>query len=793
MRMSAHIENAATNVTPYWPLQTFIAANPLQGLENLSFEEAVELGADLFHGRGYPSLEAARRALTEGRIDKAVLQEVAERHGRPELATRLETGGEGPNGGADPQHSKVNRLLIKWLAAFLDEGQAAWPMPGRDKGFWRAFKALAPHDPQIPDGAEVAELPDDALEALLALMGEVREEEREAEITRHLVALPGWSSYVKWRARHKDHAWQKVAPIAVADYLAVRLALTRQFAEPAPALAANGSVAPEGAVWLEAWEETYRRSLLGDLERNANTTAEAEAPEAQLIFCIDVRSEVFRRHLERIGPYETLGFAGFFGIPIAFKAYGDEAPIASCPVLLEPGHTVADAPACGHEHEGHKHLHGKSTVKGAKSLVAQLKESVGTPFAFVEAAGGLFGLAMAGRTLKPTLFGRLVDKLRGAVVPAAKLAPQIDLTETAESGFSPAERVFYAEASLSIMGLTKGFAPLVALCGHGGETVNNPFKAGLDCGACGGNAGGPNARIMAAILNEPEVRAGLAERGIHVPEETVFLAAEHNTTTDELTLFDTETARQKHPEVFARLLRDLEKTRAAATAERCRRFTGVGPDSVASAAERAADWAQVRPEWGLARNAAFIVGHRDLTKGLDLEGRTFLHSYDWQADKEGKALEVILTAPMVVAEWINTQYYFSTVDNVAYGAGSKITHNVVGTFGVMQGNASDLMTGLPLQSVMSSDERAYHEPLRLMTVVKAPLARVEGIVSRNTILQTLFGNGWVALTVFDPETGQWLRRTRNGTWKPAFEDAPAETEETAGEASGAAARSAIAV
>ncbi|OAB57165.1 hypothetical protein AY599_25230 [Leptolyngbya valderiana BDU 20041] len=792
-RISAHIENAAAHLTPYWPLQTFIAANPLQGLEHLSFEEAVELGADLFRGRGYPSVEMARAALADGRIDRAVLTEVAGRHGRPELVERLTQGqAEAAAVGEAGEASRVNPLTIKWLAAFLDEGQAAWPMPGREKGLWRAFKALALHDPTIPQRRRLASLPEQPLAALVELLCDVPEEERESRLTAHLVALPGWSSYVKWRAGQSAHPWQKAAPITLADYLAVRVALAWLLDEPAPSLTAEGTAAPDGAVWLEAWEESYRRRLLDELQRASDAgSASAAPPSAQLVFCIDVRSEVFRRHLERIGPYDTLGFAGFFGIPIAYRSFGEREAIASCPVLLSPAHTVREVPACDHEAAGQAHLHGRRHIEGAKTLVQQLKESVATPFAFVEAAGGLFGLAMAGRTLQPGRFGRLLARLREAVSPRARLAPQIELLAAegdpeAATGFSAAERVFYAEAALSIMGLTRGIAPLVVLAGHGGATVNNPFASGLDCGACGGNRGGPNARTMATILNDPQVRAGLAERGIEIPEATLFLAAEHNTTTDAVEIFDADAGAARHPEAFARLVRDLEKARSAAAAERCRRLTGAEGDSVAAVAERAADWAQVRPEWALAKNAAFIVGHRDLTRSLDLQARGFLHSYDWRADAEGKALEVILTAPMVVAEWINTQYYFSTVDPVVYGAGSKITHNVVGTFGVMQGNASDLMTGLPLQSVMAADDVPYHEPLRLMTVVQAPVARVEEIVRRNTVLQTLFGNGWVALTVLDPETGEMLRRSRTGAWRPALGESAAPT--SAGEPSGAGAQ-----
>jgi uncharacterized protein YbcC (UPF0753/DUF2309 family) len=319
-----------------------------------------------------------------------------------------------------------------------------------------------------------------------------------------------------------------------------------------------------------------------------------------------------------------------------------------------------------------------------------------------------------------------------------------------------------------MMGLIDNFAPLVVLCGHGSETINNPYAAGLDCGACGGNHGGPNARIMATIYNDLGVREGLRERGIIIPDDTRFLAAEHNTTTDEINLYEDAEAAVSHQDAIARLQTDLDTVRENTCLERYRKLGVVTADKQRARVgtlQRSQDWAQVRPEWGLAGNAGFIVGPRTLTQPLNLDGRCFLHSYDWKIDADGKALEIILTAPLVVAEWINTQYYFSTVDNNHYGSGSKVTQNVTGKIGVMQGNASDLMTGLPLQSLSLQDGEFYHEPLRLMAVVYAPLSRVAEIIARNTILQHLFDNGWVTLTVIEPTKGNVQRYKPGKIWE----------------------------
>ncbi|MGG5809036.1 DUF2309 domain-containing protein [Falsiroseomonas sp. CW058] len=770
-RLAAQIEIAAGHVTPYWPLRSFIAANPLQGLEEQGFESAARTGAALFGGRTWPAPAMLKAALSDGRIDSTVLADAAARAGVPQAArpAALEVPAQ-PAG--DPPPSAVNRVMIRWLAAFLDEGQAAWPMPGRDRGFWRAFRDVARHDRDIPRRGDLQSLPDDALKAVQALLEGVAERERTVLLTRHLAALAGWAGHVKWRAGEGAHPWAKAAPVTMADFLAVRLFLARQFAE-APSAPPAPAAPDAAAIWLEAWEETWRGRLTRALA--TRVPAPAPAPAAQLVFCIDVRSEVLRRHLEATGPWATLGFAGFFGAPVAVQPFGEDRAHASCPVLLRPKHTIPEVAAPGEEAAGAARLAGLARLKGAKAGLRALKESVAGAFGFVEATGAAFGAAMVARTVAPAGFGRTVARLADRAAPAARTTHRIALAcddATGEAtGLSPAEQAFFAEGALRIMGLTEGFAKLVLLCGHGGRATNNPFAAGLDCGACGGNPGGPNARIMAAVLNDAGVRATLAGRGIAIPAETVFLAAEHNTTTDALAIAD-EAPAAPHAAVLARLKADLATARRAAAAERLARMApGTTADPVAAVEARAADWAEVRPEWALARNAGFIVADRGFTRGLDLEGRCFLHSYDWRADATGSSLEVILTAPMVVAEWINTQYYFSTVDNGVFGAGSKVTHNVVGGFGVMQGNASDLMTGLPLQSVAAAEGVPYHEPLRLMTVVQAPLLRVEEVIARHAILRTLFDNGWVALMVADPETGRFLRRGRDGSWTAVAEAA----------------------
>ena len=315
------------------------------------------------------------------------------------------------------------------------------------------------------------------------------------------------------------------------------------------------------------------------------------------------------------------------------------------------------------------------------------------------------------------------------------------------------EKGEYAATAFELMGFEE-FSRLVVFTGHASETANNPYDSSLDCGACAGNPGGPNARVLAAICNDPDVTTALRERGFDIPDDTVFLAGRHNTTTDEIKLYGD--VPESHADDLNQLRADLAAARENAAAERAESMvsgSGAGADGSTGVREterRAADWAETRPEWGLAGNAGFIVGPRELTSDLDLDGRAYLHSYDWSTDPDGDALEAILTGPMVVTQWINAQYYFSTVDNSVYGSGSKVTHNPVGNVGVYQGNGGDLMTGLPLQSLMAAADEPYHQPLRLSTVVHAPVERVTDVLADHGELTELLDNDWLSLTVVDP-------------------------------------------
>ncbi|MDQ6735790.1 MAG: DUF2309 domain-containing protein, partial [Nitrospirota bacterium] len=336
------------------------------------------------------------------------------------------------------------------------------------------------------------------------------------------------------------------------------------------------------------------------------------------------------------------------------------------------------------------------------------------------------------------------------------------------AGFTLDEQVVTVETAIRMMGLVRNFARVVLFCAHGSTSENNPFESALDCGACGGNEGKPNARVLAMIANNPKVREQLAKSGLDIPSDTHFLAGQVDTTTDDVHLFDLEDVPATHRKDVARLLKDLREATELTSQERCTRFPEVKAQLSLSHAqayvrERSADWSQVRPEWGLAGNASFIIGRREVTKGLNLAGRAFQHSYDYREDPTNRLLEVLMTGPQVIAQWINMEHYFSAVDNEVYGSGSKIYHNVVGRIGIMSGPLSDLRLGLARQTVMNG-EAPYHEPMRLLTIIEAPRSNIAKLIGRHEVLQHFYHNEWVHLAVLDPEDGALYRYRPTGAW-----------------------------
>jgi uncharacterized protein YbcC (UPF0753/DUF2309 family) len=255
---------------------------------------------------------------------------------------------------------------------------------------------------------------------------------------------------------------------------------------------------------------------------------------------------------------------------------------------------------------------------------------------------------------------------------------------------------------------------------------------------------------------------------IYIPGDAWFVPALHDTTSDAVALQDLDLLPSSHLVYLDRLREGLTAASRLTAAERLPALeptpAELDPQTAAArAARNALDWSQTRPEWGLSRNAWFVIGRRQFTRDAAFDGRAFLHSYDWRLDPKRRLLETILTGPLVVGQWINMEHYFSAVDNERFGSGSKAYHNVAGRFGVMTGNLSDLRTGLPAQTVLK-DGAPYHDPLRLVAAIEAPFDHARRVVEGVVAVKRLVHNGWIRLLVADPETRQ-AHLYEAGAWR----------------------------
>ena len=799
------IDNACNKIAPLWPLKHFVAVNPFLGFSHRSFAATCATlrrvaGVDMLMPRAF-----YREALATGQIEDCDLEAAIAvtfdrlapgsdaasikrsagsdpvRRGRP--SATVATVAEVLDGLAagDRQASRTAFMIdeiSKWCAAYFDEGQAAWRLPTRALPPYAAWRAAMRFDlnPEMMGlkgfRKAVSAMPDEPRDVILAVVQALGIPERAIEdyLHRALIDIGGWAAYARYRVwdnalygRDDDTLVQLLAIRVVWGYAlflertdAAFTAAWRQAMAEAAALPKDGRLGDDLDLALdlalhEAYEAAYRRRLLARLSQHLAAPAPkpAGAPKPfQAAFCIDVRSEVYRRALETVCPdAETIGFAGFFGFPIEYVPIGRETGGAQCPVLLKPAFVVCEAVGGASETEEAEILSVRLLRRRAAKAWKAFKLSAVSSFTYVETAGLLFAGKLVGDSagLMRTVSDPNTDGLDADVLSRVgpRLAPRA--VGGRATGFDRDQRVAMAEAVLRAMSLTQDFARLVLLAGHGSTTINNPHASGLDCGACGGHTGEANARVAAAILNDAGVRSALAAKGIEIPEDTWFLGGLHDTTTDEVRIFDAERLPASHADDLVRLRGALANASSLARAERAL-LLGIaqGADVDRAVKARSRDWAQVRPEWGLAGNAAFIAAPRQRTRGLDLGGRAFLHDYDWHKDTGFGVLELIMTAPMVVASWINLQYYGSTVNNRAFGSGNKVLHNVAGQLGVLEGNAGDLKVGLPWQSVHDGT-RFVHEPLRLHVFIEAPEDALNRVIEKHAGVRQLVDNGWVHL------------------------------------------------
>jgi uncharacterized protein YbcC (UPF0753/DUF2309 family) len=742
--------------------------------------------------------------------------------------------------GADPD-LVVHDLLIRFCAAFLDQGLAGWALPGRAHGFYRAFCELYRQPAGPPDrwrrGLErelgrMVEQQIDPLSSIaesLEILG-VCEEHWESYLSATFLALRGWGGMIRQIELRGDRVVQPAPAGSLVEFLAIRLLLDRF----ALAHAARESLDYRGAladlretaerllpavwppsveqrafkvfqlaqilgfapdtlhrlsraqwstlveeietfsgverrrVFHRAYEQRLHERALEAVALHAREGARRpQTPAFQAFFCLDEREESLRRHLEEVAPdVETFGAVGFYNAAIYYRGVADAHFTPLCPVVIRPQQWVSEEvdDDLGEEHR--RRARTRKALGQASHQFHRGSRSLAVGALLTSSVGVLASAPLVARILFPRLAAEIRQIFHRFIQAPPRTRLQLercDATAAPENGhigLSIDEMSAAGERLLRDTGLTRGFAPLVLLHGHGSNSQNNPHNSAYMCGACGGAAGGPNARAAAQILNDERVRTRLASRGIDIPPNTRFVGGYHNTCNDSIVYYDLETLPEEHRERFAAARSATEEACERNAHERCRRFMSAPltmsfREAHEHVQERAEDLAQTRPECGHATNALTIVGRRSRSRGLYLDRRAFLASYDpTQDDDDGATLAGILQAILPVCAGISLEYYFSYVDNKGFGCGTKLPHNVASLLGVMDGAASDLRTGLPWQMV------EIHEPARHLFILESDPETVLGILGRHANIGRLFGNEWAALAVLHAETGEiwWFRQ-----------------------------------
>lgn len=811
------VQAACRRIAPTWPLDRFIAVNPWWGF----VDQPVQVASDsIGHLCGSPltmPMDWYLNQYEQGHITDEALGVALRRHGidtgidnridkfkqtcvknssQPvRLALLTDVLDEQRDLLQPTCQDVVTHAIGQHCASWFDQHQASW-RPTHNTSLYAAWRDIASHDnaPSLSTGisgiaSRIAALPQthDELIGVVCAALKLTQEEYENYFSALLFSVNGWAAwcaYLRWQAEQQgqtdDHleqllairlAWEwvlmedKTSEALLGEWL-----LTRQKQRNVTDKL-NTAVHPNNPAWIwqDALEITWQQHVNSGLLNATLPQKQPARPALQAVFCIDVRSEPMRRALEASNPaIRTHGFAGFFGLPIEYLPLASRHARPQLPGLLAPQLRAVSTAA---NPSATQRISAKRRFRlGIAQAWENVRTNASSGFGFVE----ITGLSAAWKLLRASLYGASAVGSDTGGLNAA----ECNLLHPVLEGITLDDSIELAARVLHAMSLQNDFAPLVLLVGHGSQSANNSHAAGLDCGACCGQTGEINARVLANLLNKPEVRAGLRVKGIALPHDTRFVAGLHNTTTDDIRLFESPLANGTElTQARDWIVQASQRIRA----ERAPSLNLVGKTPAALAAafqQRAMDWSQTRPEWGLANNAAFIAAPRERTRHMNLQGRSFLHDYNYANDVNHSVLELILTAPVIVAHWINMQYFASTIDNRRWGSGNKVLHNVVGgNIGVFEGNGGDLRIGLPLQS-LHNGENWVHTPLRLSVWIEAPRDAISDVVRRHEKLRQLVHGQWLYLFCIEPDSNRIFRYAVPDTNQQHQQNQPAWVSET---------------
>ena len=771
------------------PLMDFVHHNTLHAFQNLSFHEALATAHVKLGYQVYFPLETFRDLFAEGRISEAILERsLAEKKGDVETwkgkllygaYSTIETGRVGALRGIWKStygidlDSLVHPTLFRVIGSFLDQGISIWNFPLEGKSFLEAIRSLEKNSfTSLFYQKETRILIQDPSLSITTLLEKLvgdKDSLYEQYLYDQQFSHQGWSGMVS-TVEDLPQSLLDTRIIKLDDFILFELLLEYD----ALNYKLGQSWAPVGnfitdeiiplhdpivysekmdvlSLWQEAFEWSYYDQVLKGLQMEKIDSIKPHQKSFQAMFCIDDRECSFRRHLENLDPAcETFGTPGFFSVEFFYQPVGGKFYTKLCPAPVTPKYLIKEE--------------GSEKKLGTDVHFSKHSHNFYTGWLFSQTIGFWSAAKLFVSLFKPSMSPATASSLKHVDKFSTIRVDYQAMENGLQIGFQFEEMAVRVESLLKSIGLVENFAPIVYVIGHGASSVNNPHYAAYDCGACSGRAGSVNARVISQMANKPEVRAILREKGIHIPESTVFVGGLRDTTRDDVVFYDEEISyadykimHADHVKLFAKALDNNAK-------ERSRRFESI--DTSAKASEihekirtRSVSIFEPRPELNHATNALCIVGRRELSKGVFLDRRSFLNSFDYRVDPDGTFLFNILKAAAPVCGGINLEYYFSRVDGEKLGAGTKLPHNVMGLFGVANGIDGDLRPGLPAQMT------EVHDPVRLLLIVEHFPEVVLKTIQKAEDTYEWFINDWVKLVSIHPESKE-LQVFEGGNFRP---------------------------
>jgi hypothetical protein len=773
-------------------LKDFIHHNSLHAFQHLKFYDAIFKASKIFGFQVHLQLPEYRELYSTGRIREDVLDMlIAQKKGKESVAywkdkllkREFDTINH-PRIGQLRKYwkelyqldldNKVHPVLFRILCAFLDQGIAINGFPVIGKPFIESIKELEQNSfVSFFKTKLVRQLFLSGNYSISSLLKRIVGDETyfEQYLFDQQFAHHGWSGFVSAVEDHpetlldrKQITLKELVELELLMELdAIQHALANNWqplssdvtVPPADLLAdvAATELAEVIALWQDAFEWSYYDSVLKGIllaNEKSNTKqltrvdTQQTTPDLQAIFCIDEREDSIRRHIEAVDKKaETFGAPGFFGVEFYFQQQGSKFYDKLCPAPVTPKYLIKESEA--------------TTIRKQELIYTKYTHGILSGFflsisfgfwAFVKKIQMLFRPKMSPAI--SNAYGHM-DKLSSLTIENKNIS---DTENGLQIGYTLEEMAARAEGFLRGIGLVKTFAPVVYIVAHGSSSANNPHHGAHDCGACSGRPGATNARVQAFILNHSKVRALLAQRGIEIPATTQFIGSMHDTAADVMAYYDEAVLNEENLKAHIINIQNFETALNLNAKERSRRFASVNTkkelEQVRKAIyNRSVSLFEPRPELGHGTNTLAIIGRRQTSKGLFLDRRAFLNSYDYTTDAEGTILTAVMRPIGLVCGGINLEYYFSRVDNIKMGAGTKLPHNVMGLFGVANSSDGDLRPGLPWQMI------EVHDPVRLLVIVEhRPDIVLKAIQSSPEVFEW-YKNEWVHIVALHPEEQQF--------------------------------------